>query len=238
MSNWNAEHFRVTLLGPTSLPSPKEVLPQAFGVEVDSFSERNYGSETNAESDWMGGRLAVRSQPGRLDFIISPIPDVGMNAPMLPDGISVLPHLILAVNNWLVGSNVDVNRIALGGRAMLPSKDRDDAYDKFAEKVKLVSVKKNEQSEINFQVNLPRASKNVSGIKINAVSAWAVSAFKFFQISSNMTSTTGDEQYFLHCVPDISTDADRVGFLLKDDMSKLFDEFRDVFEEFLEEGVS
>lgn len=237
MSNWNADHFRITVFSPTLLPSPAEVLPVVFGVPVSASAEKKFGSESSAEGEWQECRVEICRQPGRYDFFIKPLTSDSPEADILPGGLELLNALASTVAPWIASLPNGVIRMALSGRAMLPVVSRDEGYDRFAEKVRLVSVKKDQYSDLNFQVNIPVSSNVVDGLKLNRVTAWAVAFSRMVTITPPANSVIMQENFFLHCVPDISTDAERVEPLSADSVVNILDELTHHFQSLLEGGI-
>ncbi|WP_289242040.1 hypothetical protein [Delftia sp.] len=215
MNSWNAEHFRVTLFAPAGIPSPKDVLPAVFGIEVENSFERNSGAESSAEGSWNDVRAEVKRSVGRLDIVIKPKATDEAPTELLPDNLEYISRLIEVVGSWINSKDYLFNRVALSGRIVRAVADRVAGYRKFAEMVEIISFRDG-ISDVNFQVNVPFRSVVMDGMKVNVVSNWSVVCNRTITITAANSAAVVQENYFLQCIPDISSDENRSDPLGKD----------------------
>lgn len=216
-----------------SPPDQREIQPKLRSArEVGSINENSVN-------------LEMRSIPGRVDWLVTPIPSISpdqefspfRDLPVLPDSFDVFAYMIFqkTVDAY------DAVRFAFGVAAVRPTVSVRASYEDLARLLPDIKVPLEGASELFFQINRPRKSKSAAGHEINRLSRWmsiASGQFVFPQITPahSPVQVRGASVFATRVELDLSTEAERQSTIAKDERLLLLNEMLDSAKESLELG--
>lgn len=235
---WVAEHLRLTtFISGASLINPSESWTEVAKQEPDNQIAHPKDGQTLISGvivrpDLSDAQLALRILPGRIDWILSPLPQ--QEAPSPPPtlggyaaGLEIFHKLL---SPYLTAHPDQVLRLALGGAFLLPSTSRDEAVATLNRYLRFVL--ESPAFDFLYQINHPvRSTILPDDEKINSLTKWSIP-----QLDILLINLSARPQVLPASVPpyiasrlevDINTRADRTSPLRPDLLEPLFAEFRD-----------
>ncbi|MGA6828710.1 hypothetical protein ACO9S2_14010 [Nitrospira sp. NS4] len=179
--DWQVEVTRVTAF---YNPLPTETTQQwnswwndLVGVPPENSNFRKRDGVSQHDGPFHGAVLILALQPSRIDWYLKAngeeqnIEGLGESAFLRPEAITKFQEL---VTKWMqLGSYPSVNRIALGQVLLHPVESKEAGYlylGNFLHSVRLEP----ESSDFMYQINRPRQSNVVNGLRINRLLKCAV----------------------------------------------------------------
>lgn len=239
-SDWTAEQLRCTafiLPGNGSLSAAHWWTKLAGGDPEQVSSNPRIGA-SQAHGKFEPGALIVSTQPGRVDWFLSPtmaaeVPILGqadakLTAPTLAGAVEAFKIFSELSRKWLSFDDIPpVNRLALGGVLVHPEEDKQAAYSRLQD---YVPVKVDLQSsDFLYQINLPTQTRlGIQGLMINRLSKWSVSLFRLIAVMNDVRNPAalvgGDTAVALRSEIDINTAQEFLEVLPKERLVEIFDE--------------
>jgi hypothetical protein len=243
-SQLQTESLRFTVF----LPANQRVGNQSWwtelvGVEPESRNSRpNIGQLLEAGPVRAYG-LVLAINPGRVDWILTPKQEEGVPPESRWAGPldETLPFFVELMTQWFAFCP-PVVRLALGAVLHEPMRDRQEAYSRLAQYLPTVQIDPEGSSEFFYQVNRPRKSKTIEGMRINRLSKWsaALTVPVRFSISLGQTQgqmeKVGDGEQTCRIELDISTDQESTEKLSPPILPALLMEFMDLAKEIVADG--
>jgi hypothetical protein len=119
------------------------------------------------------GQLEILIAPTRIDWVMAPKVDPNAAPPMyfasFERGIEVLST---SAPQWLRTGSPSIRRLALGAVLLMPASDKVRTYQKLGSMLKSVQVDAVRSSDLFYQINWPRQSNVVPGLRLNRVTKW------------------------------------------------------------------
>lgn len=192
----------------------------------------------------LGGAATLSLDPSRIDWILNTAEEV-TNSPDLPTlgGFrDVAGKFRDFASDWLKVAPT-ANRIAFGALLLLPAKDRQEGYRGLSQILKTVEVDPVDSEDFLFQINRPRKSQVLEGLRINRLTKWSVGVLRGLSLrliagKANVMANANiaSSHYFCRLELDVNTDAERIEPLPPQHMAEIFGELVDQATEIAERG--
>jgi hypothetical protein len=172
-----------------------------------------------------GGRLILRIEPVRIDWLLRPS-EPGPGA--LPDIVGTMPDALTffigLIKRWIaLQGRPEIKRLALGMLLHQPVDNAPNGYRRLAEYIPAATIDPETTRDFSYRINRPRRSTSVTTLMINRLNTWTVGA-----IESVTIETTGDRHaergYVVSVEMDINTPAEHQGSLPGDALPSVIDE--------------
>jgi hypothetical protein len=176
---WRPESFRFTAFPTDIVPSEQVSWWDALvSVPAETVVSRPKAAQYEAQGEFEGRRLSLQIQPGRIEWNLKPIvkavtPDEQFNVAMLGTFSEALASLSRIVSSWLPQAPA-LNRLAFGAIAFQPVDTGSMGNILIQKYLPGLSIDPEGSSDLFYQINRPRSSTNVSGLRFNRLSKWSV----------------------------------------------------------------
>ena len=239
------EHFRLTVF-----PVPSPVGFDAWWQDVmqelpeTTVSQPRKG-EHKDEGPFLKGALVLHMQQGRVDWIARPRP--GVDAEENELGLLNIGTFATAfsefsshMRRWLAKAPTTA-RMAFGGAALLPVKDRATGYVELAKMLPLLAsaIDPDGSRDFLYQINRPKRSQVVTHLDINRIGKWSVNASTHLKVSLSggaIEATPGLMSYNRRVEFDVNTSQENIDPLPHDRLGELFDELTAMALELVNDG--
>ena len=245
LTEWQAGTLRLTAFPSSGIDLTgaswwNDLLGEAPETKV---SRPKQGGEQQ-EGPLKGGKLILRIQPLRIDWLFSgsDVPDAKAETlPTLrsfPDALDTFLQLML---RWFeLGSCPPVQRLAFGAVLFQPVDDRQTGYRKIATLLPSVKLDPEGSTDFSYQINRRRNSTSgIADLGINRLSKWSVITWQSAKLALGPASLGyfPDREHFTCQLDlDINTAPDFRGDLPREQMSKVFQELVALGKEIAGEG--
>jgi len=237
---WNAQLLRLTLF--LHAPIDGSGLWRSIVGEDPSVDENRPREGVRQITGQLeeGRALQVTVTSERLDVILVPTPPelVAAPAPVIGEVREALGRFDGVLSAWLGTVDFPVLREAFGLVSLLPTPDRDTAYERLAALVPSVRYDAANTREVVYQVNRPQASRALPRTTLNRITKWSAMVLRNMMIPAAGVPIAGAEHHH-HCVRcecDNSTPADRTEPLPVGSLKVIYEELRDMALQNLERG--
>ncbi len=133
--------------------------------------------------------------------------------------------------SWLQAAPLSANRIALGAVLVLPAASKQLAYERLQGCLRNVTVDPVHSTDLFYQINWPRESRVVSGLKINRLTKWLPMIRRTVEFQLGSTSALqvpGTEEYYCILECDHSTAQERVEPFTTSECDALYQELTEL----------
>ena len=219
---WSVEHLRLTIFHSSSA----NVLPlweRLVGVPPESKDERPREGLVHQQGGMGGNHVLLTTHADRLDWVITPRPDVDPGLPpaamrilMNPDQAMATLREALRLSLRSVGSSV--NRLAFGASLGQQVADPDEGTRRIVEYLPYLKLKEQDISDLVYQINRRRQSSIISHIRLNRVARWsseqiignemAIAPNQMPQLRSVRTTFVNKLVLDVNTVPEVNSIAD------------------------------
>lgn len=191
-----------------------------------------------------GGKLVLRVQPNRIDWLFTPVNDQEQEVESFPT-IGSFPEsldvfLPLMVRWFDLETCPPVQRLAFGAVLLQPVEDRQAGYRQISPYLPSVQLDPEGSSDFSYRINRPRdSSSGIIGLRINRLSRWSVATWRAAEFSVGPALVgyfPGEEHYACRLELDINTVPDFQGELHREQLPQIFEELVDVGKEIATEG--
>lgn len=245
MSKWNVESLRLTGFTPATWPESAEDLWTAVvGVPAEQINQRPRESAAKVEGLFEDARLVIAREPRRTDFVWiveRQISTPFKEYPSIGDFQTASKLFLSLAKTWLKRSS-PLNRIAWGGVLVLPAANKEDGYRKVNGFLPNFKIDPVGSFDFNYQINRPRTSKTVAGLRINRLCKWSVaSAARVMLVATQNPmepiEASADPRFSACRLEfDINSDGEHKDALPNDQVVPLLDEFVKLAEEIADRG--
>lgn len=239
MPAWKAESLRITGFGPSAANEPIEALWSTIaGSPPEQIEQRPKEGFSTAAGPFEGGILHLAYTPSRTDWIWSPSagnPTASYTEiSSIGDYAKSTSTFAKISKDWLA-RKPSLNRLAWGGVLLLPAADKEDGYEKLSGFLPSLKVDPTGSADLMYQINRPRNSKIIEGLRIIRLSTWSVAVIQSLSMQLTLTSgvaaatatagATGPTFSACRLQVDINSAPDRQELLEADRVIQLLDEF-------------
>lgn len=231
---WQIETLRKTFFVPsgTAMPIPSGGWWKAVtGTDPTDETVKPLLKTSTESGQWNDYSLTVGCQPGRIDFVLSPLPlSIG---PGLPN-IGQYRPTVDAFNTLSPPQGLArISRVAFGAVALAPYNSHEECYAALGSIITHVEVSPTSR-EFLYRINNPAIANAHAGLSLNCISTWG--AIKLMQLMADVQPSESI-LYAIRAELDISSDAE-VELPPDVDISALFQEFSTLGFNILESGPS
>jgi hypothetical protein len=189
MSEWKGLQCRISLFPPPTItkPSPFDMFRSIWLTDPENFkSQANPLVPTVANGNVRGLSISCITQPGRIDFNITPAEGLNQDVSIsLIDDTSRLHAELVKIIEAISQNKValPVFRVAIVGQFV-------KILETIADANKIVTdvmptdyrVRLNLEKDFIFQVNNPYDSRSIANVKMNSIRKWSVERFQIIMI--------------------------------------------------------
>lgn len=235
MPAWHIQTARITaFLAPDSSVSPS-IWMDLIGEDSAESVYKKASAAHDDSGPFAEGKLTIQRQPTRIDFRHEPAPGPTPHQFLgsFPDGARPLLELS---RRWLSGSAPSIVRMALG--LVLVSDEVADVEAGYRELGTLVDGAPTQPGATDFhlQVNLPRDSTHVAGLRINRLSKWSVGGY-FEVATGRLAAVTQLVHIHLRAELDVNTNPEFAGPFGQEQAMSVLDELLVAAGEIAERGT-
>jgi len=245
VSKWNVESLRLTGFTPaTWTESAEDLWVAVVGVPAEQINQRPRESAAKVEGLFEGARLVIAREPRRTDFVWIVERDISTpfrEFPSIGEFHTVSTTFLSLAKSWLRRGS-PLNRVAWGGVLVLPVANKEDGYRKLNDFLPDMTIDPVGSSDFNYQINRPRTSKAVEGLRANRLCKWSVaSAARVMLVATQNPSepigASADPRFSACRLEfDINSDGERKDAFSNDQVIPLLDEFVNLAEEIADRG--
>lgn len=193
LAMWQVEMLRLTAF-PTAIPDISSInwwekvtgeSPETRTVQPRTGRLHEVG---RIKGDFCN--LSLECQPQRIDWLFTPIIAENQELTSFPSFASLSDALRLyeeLLFLWL-DQCPSVNRLAFGAMLSQTVENREAGYLRLTSFLPAVTLDAERSTDFSYQINRPRASRNVKGLEVNRLSRWSVAA-----LSGMMIQVTGEQ---------------------------------------------
>ncbi|MER3422349.1 MAG: hypothetical protein C4293_03070 [Nitrospiraceae bacterium] len=209
---WKTQLLRMTVFPLRDFAPPTDSWWVALtGQDSDSKTSRPKKGEYEEEGNFESTRLILKIEPSRIDWVMRPLEVDDKEEPVFPvlgefsKNIDGFQQLML---RWLsMDVCPPVKRLAVGATLIQPVHDRIAGYKRLLEYLPSIKdINPEETSDFLYQINRPRKSLHMPGLKINRLSKWSALSFQFVALDPSIAVTmTTHEAFACRVELDINT---------------------------------
>lgn len=245
---WQAELLRFTAFTNSPIDVSQDIGQLSWwsdlvGTPSDAKVTRSAVGEYQEEGSFAGGRLILRVDPTRIDWVLTPTPNQQQEN---PEGYTVigqfqelLDQFLPLMRRWLeVSSCFPVQRLAFGGVLAQPVGSLEEGYRLLLPYLPDVRLAPEGLSDFFYQINRPRMSQSVEGLQINRLCKWGVVLQQTLTLNFLGQVSTGQGQSYFACrlELDINTAPDFRGGFSKEQALIVLQELVSLTKEVAEKG--
>ena len=178
------EIWQVETLRTTGFPSPAAPVVAStwwkdlIGEEPETRVLQPRRGDHREEGVLDNGKLVLVVQPARVDWLFTVADAHQIEGRSLP-AISSLPQALatfhqLMLRWFALETCPSLIRLAFGAVLFQPVDDRQTGYRRLAVYLPSVTLDPEGASDFLYQINRPRASSEITGLRINRLSKWSV----------------------------------------------------------------
>jgi len=187
---WQAESLRFTAF-PSEVVSTDQLSwwDSFVGVPPEAVTSRPKAGQYEAHGDFEGRRLALQIQPGRIEWNMKPVvkaTDEELDISLLGPFLEVLASMSKVVSSWLPHAPA-LNRFAFGAVVSQPVEDPRVGLLLLQKYLHTLTIDPDGSSDVFYQVNRPRPSTRVEGLRMTRLSKWSV------QVAQRVTLVLGPQ---------------------------------------------
>jgi hypothetical protein len=164
--------------------------------------------------------LVLSVQAGRIDWFLTPPAVAGVQAGIRSAGVfpAAFSAFLEPMLRWFRVSPPLI-RLAFGAVVLVPVESKENGYRRLSEFLPTVRIDPTGSEDFLYQINRPRNSRELQGLRLNRLSKWSVALFQGFQIGiptglpQPVVSRLGERAFACRVELDISTAADHSGIL-------------------------
>lgn len=234
------ESLRLTgFLAPSQQVTEPRWWSEVVGAQPETRTSKPARGELQ-EAGPVGDRtLTFSLQPGRIDWFLTPRVEQGglRETPWVgpfPDAAEVFSELMV---RWLPNCPTLV-RIAFAVVVHEPVQDKLAGYRRLAEYLPNLTIDVERSEDLLYQINRPRTSRVIDGLKINRFARWSVAQFMWFRLAVGTAIQQDLAAGSVSCRIDldISTDAQNSVALPHERLPQVFEELKNLAIELTRRG--
>lgn len=186
------------------------------------------------------GLMVLTTQPGRVDWNFVPRSEEGLPPEVRFVGtfVDTVDLFSQIMGRWL-GNAPALVRLAFGAIVHQPVQDKAEAYRYLAKSLPAVNLDVENSEDFIYQINRPRQSTVVQGLKINRLGKWSAALFlgvRFDMTKQMISRHLAGGEYTCRLELDINTDALFPGELPGTQLHAVFEELKNLGMEMADRG--
>lgn len=241
---WMVENLRVTGFTVSEPAESAEDLWAALvGSPPERIDKRVREGATNVVGSFEGAQLALSRTRLRTDWVWLPEPGSPESLSVIGDFEKIRDTFSTFAKKWLSRDSSFV-RMAYAGILLSPVPSKEDGYTALNEYLPHVKLDPKGSSDFSYQINRPRTSKVVEGLRINRLSIWSVSFIQTMSMQFTLSagaaeavaSPTSPGHSACRLNFDVNSDLARKEPFPRKDIIPLFEELADLSREITVRG--
>jgi hypothetical protein len=229
-TGWQAQVLRLTTFLSTPLdPDVAATLwTRAINAKPEIDDNRPREGIRRQTGPFEDGQLETLVAPHRVDWIMVPrVEQDAIPQPYFASLESAMRIFVASGLQWQQIGSPSVTRVAVGAVLLMPRADKLATYQKLKDMLKAVQVDPVHSSELFYQINWPRQSKVMPGLKLNRLTKWTPIVIRAhnFQLSGEVIqSIPGSAAHYCQLECDHNTSDEHVEPFSPTQVSELFQE--------------
>jgi hypothetical protein len=186
--------------------------------------------------------LILNNQPGRADWLLVAKQEEGVPPTIKWAGplSETLAFFCGLMNKWLTTAP-PISRLAFGAAVHIPTESREEAYQKLIEYLPRIWIDPAGSTDFFYQINRPRNSLVVDGLRIHRLSKWASAIqasiqLPIGQLAATQTAIVQKGPISCRIEVDINTDPEFVRPFSGAESGPIFEELTRLGAEIISEG--
>jgi hypothetical protein len=240
--------WQVQVLRLTAFPHPAVRFDRGMwweevcrGLPDSEVTERAKDMYT-ATGPFEGGRLRLRVQPGRIDWLLEATEQDFLGVPTIGDLPGSLDAFCELAARWFAVEGLpQLMRIAFGTVLLHPVADRETGYKQMQSYLNYVQLDPAGSSDFMYQINRPRDSQSgIPQLCVNRLSKWSVLTYQpaILHLGPQGIEPVSQPtaQYACRLELDVNTVADFHGRFEREQLQSVFNELVELGKEIVREG--
>jgi hypothetical protein len=235
LDDWEVESLRLTIF-----PSPRPYViekswwEELIGDSPESTTTRPKEGVTQEDGLGLGGKLALITQPTRVDWVLSgnePLSSIGTPKEAFD---AFVPPLKI----WLLEKAPPMQRLAFGSVFRLPVEDAVKGFRRLSSYLHSLQIDAEGTRDFVYQINRSRVSRTgIEGVRINRLAKWTVGFLQSAILSVGQDQASFQKPEF-HCrlELDLNTHQDYKSELNSEQGQMILEELIDLALEIVQEG--
>lgn len=198
-SNWQAESLRLTVfLAPNVQPKSEGWWEKLARAKSESKTAKPAKGEFFETGMFEGNVLTLSVQLGRIDWVLSPNQSSQDESEIRSLGSFEAAAKIFSkmMSKWL-NDCPQIIRLAYGAVLLQLVENREKGYRRMTEYIRDVKIDPKSE-DFFYQINRPRESIALKGIRLNRLSRWSVASFQPVRVSFSPTNQPGQPLVYSH----------------------------------------
>jgi len=216
-----------------------------MGVEPEQRTSKPGRGEFQDAGPMGDAMLSLSVQPGRADWFLTPgqfVPGTELVAEIRSVGVfpDKFGEFVGLMSRWLP-SAPRVVRLAFGAVVFVPTESKESGYRMLSGYLPSVKIDPVGSEDLLYQINRPRNSVSITGLRMNRLSKWSVAYFQRFRVgipvpSQGIQGQLGDRVHACRIELDMSTSTDMSDALPADHLNEIFRELVNLASEIAQKG--
>jgi len=236
---WSVNQLRLTgFLTPTVKVEGADWWQKLTGESPETVVDNPRVATRQVQGTLSGGSLTLQINPIRVDWLLTAPPPEGLVSTTATVGAwtTVSPMFLDLMKKWLTSSDCPaLLRLAFGAVLVLPTASRESGYEVLNEYLTAVKLDTTNTSDFSYQINRPRSSTTLKGVKINRLTKWSVAAMQSF-VAAPSGLAMGGAEHSVRLELDINTAPESLTEIPKPALVELLYEMLSLAEEIAAEG--
>lgn len=242
LTGWQAETLRLTAFTSPAIDlGQQNWWAELVGETPETTVSRAKGGERHEEGRFESGKLVLRIQPARVDWMLVPLVDPEKELESIPTMGTFsdsLKSFMPLMSRWLQSAPRS-QRLAFGAILMQPVQDRAMGYRQINAYLPF-RLDSETSSDFFYQINRPRDSTSgIPGLRINRLGRWSVAYFQGVRMTISPAArgvAPVEEHHACRLELDINTAADFQAEFSGEQLAAIFRELVDLGKEIAEKG--
>lgn len=170
---------------------PVEALWTALvGSSPERIDQRPKEGITNVEGPFEGARLTLTRSPMRSDWIWiveSDLTAPRIEIPSIGEFEKVDKTFLTLANQWL-SRDQSLTRLAFGCILVLPVAGKEEGYKRLGNFLPQLAIDPVGSSDLVYQINRPRTSRVIDGLRVNRLSRWSVAISQAMSLQFSLST--------------------------------------------------
>lgn len=235
--DWAVTGTRITIFVAPEANFAFPLWRSLVGEDPESSNVQKTGVKTEV-GPFGKGSLTIRILPNRIDLIYGPVDESPLTTTVatlgqFPDSAEPLLTLF---RRWCQAETFPpTNRIALGLILFYVVGEIETGYAQLSSLINGVPQGIG-ATDFLYQINVPRPSKSIQGLRLNRLSKWSVDRMHVLLLSS-AGPQFGPETYHIRLELDLNTGAEYRDIIVKERLTQLLDEMLEAAQQLAQEGT-
>lgn len=242
--DWKAHTIRFSLFPVAGVSVQQlDLWRDVIGGLPDTEESRLKEGLKRQSGPYRTGTITTSTSPVRIDLFLTPPNLLEAMPPDFPSGTSFsagayfeeFEKLYEVVTDWLPACGIPIQRMAIGGVALAPAQNTEDAYAQLASQIRSLSVSP-VMRDLVFRVNWRRDSTLTDVGTLNRITAWSAAAIEAGMVVAGTNQAHTVREMFASLDLDLSTPSERTQAFEASQLAPILSELYDLACEILRDG--